>query len=90
MQTNRCKTSSGMHCSLCLLLLYVNKTSEQNKKFPMNFLSLIAAMASQEKSKDGYALPFPPDPKKIKLSIPGKCNICQTEKPSDILRKGKD
>ena len=47
-------------------------------------------MASQEKSTDGFALPLAPDPKKIKLTIPGKCIICQTEKPRDSLRKGKD
>ena len=53
-------------------------------------LSLIAAMASQEKSTDGFALPLSPDPKKLKLTIPWKCIIRQTEKPSDSLRKGKD
>ena len=47
-------------------------------------------MSSQEKSTDCFALPLPPDPKKIKLTIPGKCIICQTDKSSDKLRKGKD
>ena len=47
-------------------------------------------MASQEESTDGFALPLAPDPKKIKLPIPGKCIIYQTEKPSNNLSKGKD
>ena len=51
---------------------------------------MIAAMASQEESTDGFALPLPPDPKKMKMTIPGKCIICQTKRPSDSLRKGKD
>ena len=45
---------------------------------------------SQEKRTDCFALPLPPDPKKIKLSTLGKCIICQTEKSSDKIRKGKD
>ena len=47
-------------------------------------------MSSQEKTTDCFALPLPPDPKKIKLMIPEKCIICQTDKPSNKLRKGKD
>ena len=47
-------------------------------------------MSSQEKSTDCFALPLTPDPKKIKLTISGKCITCQTDKPSDKLRKGKE
>ena len=47
-------------------------------------------MSSQEKSTGCFALPLPPDPKKIKLTIPGKCIICQTDYSSVKLRKGKD
>ena len=47
-------------------------------------------MSSQEKPTDCFALPLPPDPKKIKLTTPGKCIICQTDKFSDKLGKGKD
>ena len=51
---------------------------------------MIAIKSSQEKPTDCFALPLPPDPKKIKLTTPGKCIICQTDKSSDELRKGKD
>ena len=66
------------------------KTKQKNSNELINTLSLIAAMARQEESTDGSALSLSPHLKKTKLTIPGKCIIFQTDKPSDSLRKGKD